>query len=58
MKRAAEDGLTGSATWQKREFAFEVAQGMMEVVLICELTAASGEAGFELASLRVRKATK
>ena len=56
MKRPAEDGLVGTTAWQKKEFAFEVTQGLSEVVLVCELQAGGGEAGFEAGSLRIRKA--
>jgi hypothetical protein len=47
--------LTGTTELKAMSFEFEIAGPVQEVVLVCELAATSGEAVFDLESLRLRK---
>jgi len=47
--------LVGNNEWQTVKYDFEVAESLMEVVLVCDLNAVSGEAFFDPASMVVRK---
>jgi hypothetical protein len=55
-KRPGDASLTGTTSWQKGEFVFEVTDAAAEIVLVCELRASAGEATFDLSSLKLRRA--
>lgn len=48
-------GLVGDTNWQKCEYEINVTEPTREVVLVCELRANSGEAQFDVETLRLRK---
>lgn len=45
--------LTGTSGWTEHSYDFTVEEELAEVVLVCELRAAQGEARFDVASLRL-----
>jgi len=48
-----ESNLTGDSDWHAFSFKFEVTETIQEVQLLCELRAGSGEAWFDLSSLKL-----
>ncbi len=58
LSRATEprkNQLLGDNTWQKLEYEFPVTAGPDEILLVCELRANTGEAWFDLDSLKLRR---
>jgi len=47
--------LIGDSGWQSSQFEFEVVEPSGEVVLMCELRTSTGEAWFDLESLKLRR---
>ena len=52
---APADELVGSSPWTEMAFEFPVGPGGETVLLICELIARSGQAWFDIASLKLRR---
>lgn len=46
--------VLGTGAWRRTEFEFQVAEPA-DIILICELQATSGEALFDLTSLKIRR---
>ena len=47
--------LVGDTAWTRSEFEFDVTDAAREVILVCELRASSGEAWFDVESLKLRR---